>query len=790
MLPAPIMEPFDAQMIDYPLDTDVHMHTTVSSPRPQWTLTEATMEFSDDIQPISTDPIEDVEIDMEPYYTAGPEYEMLDENDYVPSGGDPDLVDVDVRDAPEDIDAPPASPNPPLVPEPVASDAHVAFSGVKPPDVEHPHDLADPDTSHVAASLPPPLPSPQHRPDILPLENLTEVLDVHHTLPPDEKNDPDAAQYESDNEAGAPLADARAALDAGEEHLSPADPAVYIGQSTAEDGAESPERHPAPDHTQKADDETKGEQPEPASESDASGDYPDQAFHRPDAGHNIEDHKVHYEGDPDPHEISEGVYIEPPPPVLLDLPFSSATTSFCLFNAPDQSSTHLEGDEKTVYTTLLHQQPTLYYERLLDVFEALRQEDDIKSIPEFWDGELVLDAYDLQLVISEDNVYAREVTLHDLNVLHDGSDLAGPLRISLRSVVPRFIHRYHSLRDQITRLNFVDEGGVAHGASSELEDLTIGTTSLAAVVLTQDVQETSNDNQDEQGNTTHEGQQPAERPDAEAAVDLQDQPDEYREVYGRNAETLGQDDEYEDTTFINEQGRPTAALDADTTHPNDSTATGGETTEFQEALAPDDDEDGQVEYPGDNDETEDPEPLGQWADLAAEEDASDASPSGDAGHTVSNSAPDAEHTELQPSNIPHVWPSTIDAPDDLSGSADGFENNETGGSTSSPAQSPSVSLHGTIDQQKEALQLDDTFYTADDWDEDDQFDPDIDEPHDEPEGAASAAMDGASTDSSTLSSKASTKRTLEEADLEENEDSLTALASRTSSPGSKRARVT
>ena len=59
----------------------------------------------------------------------------------------------------------------------------------------------------------------------------------------------------------------------------------------------------------------------------------------------------------------------------------------------------------------------------------------------------------------QDNAHAREVTLHDLNVLHDGSDLVGPLRLQLHVVVPRFILRYHMLRDQIARLNLAAEGG-------------------------------------------------------------------------------------------------------------------------------------------------------------------------------------------------------------------------------------------------------------------------------------------------------------------------------------------
>ena len=50
----------------------------------------------------------------------------------------------------------------------------------------------------------------------------------------------------------------------------------------------------------------------------------------------------------------------------------------------------------------------------------------------------------------------HEVTLHDLNVLHDGADLTGPLRLELR-VMPRFIVRYNALREQIARLDLATE---------------------------------------------------------------------------------------------------------------------------------------------------------------------------------------------------------------------------------------------------------------------------------------------------------------------------------------------
>ena len=69
-------------------------------------------------------------------------------------------------------------------------------------------------------------------------------------------------------------------------------------------------------------------------------------------------------------------------------------------------------------------------------------------------------------------MHAREISLHDLNVLHHGLDLTGPLRLRLRTVLPRFINRYRSLQGQITRLNVA--GSVSHPAEDSEEQVTVG----------------------------------------------------------------------------------------------------------------------------------------------------------------------------------------------------------------------------------------------------------------------------------------------------------------------------
>lgn len=54
------------------------------------------------------------------------------------------------------------------------------------------------------------------------------------------------------------------------------------------------------------------------------------------------------------------------------------------------------------------------------------------------------------------------MSLHDLVAMHQGLGLHGHLRLTLQSVVPRFITRYNQLREQITRLA-IDDGGANHG---------------------------------------------------------------------------------------------------------------------------------------------------------------------------------------------------------------------------------------------------------------------------------------------------------------------------------------
>lgn len=109
----------------------------------------------------------------------------------------------------------------------------------------------------------------------------------------------------------------------------------------------------------------------------------------------------------DPHEISDGVYIDPPPAVVLSISVQGHDDVY-LFNHPHTSpplqNQEVNADPSTPTTrVLLHQRPTLYYESLSDVFAALRQEEFIQRISQLasLSNELTFDAYELGLMFSE-----------------------------------------------------------------------------------------------------------------------------------------------------------------------------------------------------------------------------------------------------------------------------------------------------------------------------------------------------------------------------------------------------
>ncbi|KIM87614.1 hypothetical protein PILCRDRAFT_285428 [Piloderma croceum F 1598] len=457
-----ILESYDTQM-DYSGDFDVAMLTAGSS-ADAWLYQSETIMDQDahhDSQSTGAGDRESVEVEMEETYpdhadNESIEYEMADEEEiYQHEAGD--LLDVEVYDASQ-LHSP--------VPMPATIDTPQMASG----------ELVD-FTIHSAIAFTDPRDSvetstvPQDETHLhelsaseLPLETISYSsprFGVHEALPDvgeaaeshtDSAVDSSTATQANTDHLPHTALETEAVVEVNEFSNSRATP---VGDSSHAQGEETELVHIWP-HAQDHEAAAQLGQPTGAERSEPE-EYHDEAQHYyeyNDATANA----------PDPHEISEGVYIDPPPAVLLSLP-STDQPAVCLFNQPPTRAESLGPSEGThppeqqVLTLLLHHRPTLYYEPLVNVFEALRQEEYITRIPESAEGELALDAYDLQLIISEDNAHAREITLHDLNVLHDGSDLSGPLRLQLHLTVPRFIIRYHMLRDQVARLNLAAEEG-------------------------------------------------------------------------------------------------------------------------------------------------------------------------------------------------------------------------------------------------------------------------------------------------------------------------------------------
>lgn len=95
----------------------------------------------------------------------------------------------------------------------------------------------------------------------------------------------------------------------------------------------------------------------------------------------------------------ENAYVDPPPPIHLSLHIGLAEgdqPDFVLFNLPESSSSVSE--EPLV---LLQHLPSLYSEPISAVFEAFRSEEYFSHLQELSEAEMAINAYELQLVISE-----------------------------------------------------------------------------------------------------------------------------------------------------------------------------------------------------------------------------------------------------------------------------------------------------------------------------------------------------------------------------------------------------
>ncbi|KAJ3728852.1 hypothetical protein C8R42DRAFT_655106 [Lentinula raphanica] len=462
---AAVFEPFDTPMLDYQSDMDVQMHPNSDS----WFHEEANME-AEDTYPLtrtSSGDLVDVEIEMENYLEEdlrNPEYEMVDEAEVeaashsVPTEYE-DVVVMDASHQPSSLQELASETIPPAE---IPSDSHTqleeeAISSTTDPVISAladastgtdmpPSEFASEDTVLVDGALVPdiPVPTSVHEEGLhlepsstqIVLEDLSThveefVSEEEHV--PGPTLDSAVVYNEGDNED---LALASAAIPTAEEDGT--GPVAADASSQVEEDVVGPTQVDANAFEQ----------------SEFAVQATDVSVERPsEYAENEEENQVQLPEN-DPHEISEGVYIDPPPAVILSFAFVEHA-DVCLFNQPSQSD---PSSSKTIMSVCLSDQPTLYYEPLSAVFDALRRDPEVSTLADLSQGELILDAFDLELSISEDNVFAREISLHDLNVLHDGLDFTGSLRLRLQLVNSRFIIRYRMLQEQVSRLSLNDAG--------------------------------------------------------------------------------------------------------------------------------------------------------------------------------------------------------------------------------------------------------------------------------------------------------------------------------------------
>lgn len=106
----------------------------------------------------------------------------------------------------------------------------------------------------------------------------------------------------------------------------------------------------------------------------------------------------------DPHELEDGISIDPPPALLLSLP--SGIPDVYLFSNPAHSSSGSptpgsSHSEQHNVSVLLAHAPVMYYSPLSSFFEELRNEATIAQLSGLHDSEMVLQAIDLNLSVSE-----------------------------------------------------------------------------------------------------------------------------------------------------------------------------------------------------------------------------------------------------------------------------------------------------------------------------------------------------------------------------------------------------
>ena len=385
-----MLDTYDMQMLDYTNDLDIQMHPSSSD---QWSHDESKMEEDGPQKPENHSQTQKtdghllmkiepflrekadvtIEVDMESY-EANVEYEMLDDEEHKASSTE--FLDVDVYD--------------------VSNTHSPSMLDTGALDSEN-HSLATLDNGDITAlstsykDLPITSPNLHHET----LEPHFFLSNAEGSSEPQSELEPSGFDSHKNPELGLPTSD-----------TGTADGSVQ--EASRQDISDHHEEDPQPD------DQTFG-----GEEVALSGDVLSESIYPTTTEASGQEDSLYLQvqsgadlhtplpqtsepaGDPvnssgDPHEISEGVYIDPPPPVLLSMA-PAEDFHFSFFN----DATEWTQNDLSSPNVVLQQYPTLYYEPLSSVFEALRQDELAQSISNVIEAELILDAIDLELSIPE-----------------------------------------------------------------------------------------------------------------------------------------------------------------------------------------------------------------------------------------------------------------------------------------------------------------------------------------------------------------------------------------------------
>jgi hypothetical protein len=441
------MESYDAQMLDYQNDHDVQMQLSSSDP---WLQDVAPMDDDGHLifQPkgAMTDTLPTIEVDMEAYAEDEHiEYEMVDDHHghNLTSG---ELLDVDVFDA-SAVQSPLATVTPlpltpsveqpqlPTDPVPLAEDSPVAASQTVQDHQAHASvpenskSITVPQSDAISASLiPVVLPEPHSALDAdtnaseqpFPVSHESEAVESppepmqHFDTTPPALDVP----LRTDDTPAAGLTIFTLNKDQFDSHYhdpthQPAEPTSGISSNT-EAPVVSGESLPPPKEVG----ERPLEQPHGTDNPSSSDGLPlTTSVSRQHAQepaneateHVLDAHAQDPSRGPLADEIAETVndaldegseqdQSETPPPILLSI-FSTDHPELCLFNKPSEPLPN--EDESQECHILFQQAASLFWEPLANVFEALRQDEYVSTVLEVAGNELGLEAYELDLAITE-----------------------------------------------------------------------------------------------------------------------------------------------------------------------------------------------------------------------------------------------------------------------------------------------------------------------------------------------------------------------------------------------------